>query len=74
LLATDERVLAEPPARVFVQQSVDSNLELVAWPFVKAEDYSSLQEEIVERVKKEFDATGIVIPYPQQDVHLYTHN
>jgi small conductance mechanosensitive channel len=74
LLAADKRVLAEPPARVFVQQSADSAVELVAQPFVKPEDSSSLQGEIVERVKKEFDATGIVIPYPQQDVHLYTHN
>lgn len=73
LMAADDRVLTEPPARVFVQQLADSSVELVAWPFVKAEDYSSLQGEIVERVKREFDATGIVIPYPQQDVHLHTH-
>jgi small conductance mechanosensitive channel len=73
LLAADERVLAEPPARVFVQQLADSSIELVAWPFVKATDYASLQGEIVEQVKQQFDASGIVVPYPQQDVHLYTH-
>jgi small conductance mechanosensitive channel len=73
LLAADERVLAEPPTNVFVQQLADSSIELVAWPFVKATDYASLQGEIVEQVKQEFDASGIVVPYPQQDVHLYTH-
>lgn len=73
LLAADERVLAEPPTNVFVQQLADSSVELVAQPFVKAEDFSSLQGEIVERVKEEFDASGIVVPYPRQDVHLYTH-
>lgn len=73
IMAADDRVLAEPPARVFVQQLADSSVELVAWPFVKAADYASLQGEIVERVKREFDASGIVIPYPQQDVHLYAH-
>jgi small conductance mechanosensitive channel len=73
LLAADERVLAELPVHVFVQQLADSSVELVAQPFVKPEDSSSLQGEIVERVKKEFDASGIVIPYPQQDVHLYAH-
>jgi small conductance mechanosensitive channel len=52
----------------------DSSVELVAWPFTKSEDYASLQTEIVERIKREFDAAGIVIPYPQQDVHLYAHN
>jgi small conductance mechanosensitive channel len=74
LLAADERVLAEPPTKVFVQQLADSSVELVAQPFVKSEDFSSLRGEIVERVKQEFDARGIVFPYPQQDVHLYTHN
>jgi small conductance mechanosensitive channel len=74
LLATDGRVLAEPPARVFVGQLADSSVELVAWPFVKAEDYAPVQAELVEQVKREFDAAGINMPYPQQDVHLYAHN
>ena len=66
--------VAEPPTRVFVRELADSSVELVAWPFVRAEDYGPLQGEIVERVKREFDAAGIVMPYPQQDVHLYAHN
>ena len=74
VLAADERVLPEPPANAFVQQLADSNVELVALPFVKAEDYTSMQVDIVERVKKEFDAAGIVIPFPQQDVHVYSHS
>jgi len=74
LLATDERVLAEPPASVFVQQLGDSSVELVARPFVETGDYSLLSAEIVEQVKREFDAAGIVLPNSQQDVHLYAHN
>ena len=74
LLAADERVLAEPPARVFVQQLADSYIELVAWPFANREDVGVLQAELVERVMNEFDAAGIDMPYPRQDVHLYTHN
>jgi small conductance mechanosensitive channel len=73
LLAADERVLDEPPARVFVQQLADSYVELAAWPFAKADDYGVLQAELVERAMNEFDAAGIIMPYPQQDVHLYTH-
>lgn len=71
LLAADERVLAEPPASVFVQQLTDSGVELVARPFAKAEDVGSLQAEIVERVKTEFDRAGVVIPHRQQEIHLY---
>jgi small conductance mechanosensitive channel len=74
LLAADERVLPKPPAQVFVQALEEGTIELVAWPFVKVEDYGTLQTDIVERVKKEFDAAGIVFPLPQQDVHLFTHD
>jgi small conductance mechanosensitive channel len=73
LLAADERVLAEPPARVFVQGLEEGTMELVAWPFVSVEDFVTTQADIVERVKKEFDTAGIVFPLPQQDVHLFTH-
>ena len=62
LLAAEERVLAEPPARVFVQQLAAGGVEVAAWPFVKTEDYALVQAELVEQVKTEFDAAGIVIP------------
>ena len=74
LLTADARVLPEPPAQVFVQQLVEGSIELVAWPFVKVEDYGTLQPDILERVKNEFDTAGIIMPLPQQDVHLFTHN
>jgi small conductance mechanosensitive channel len=74
LLAADERVLAEPPARVFVQQLADSGVELVAWPYAKMEDSAAVQAEMVEAVKREFESAGIVIPYPQQDMCLYAQN
>jgi len=74
LLEADERVLAEPAARVFVQELSDSNVQLAVWPFVRVEDYLTFQTFFVEQVKKAFDQAGIVIPFPQQDVHLFTHN
>jgi small conductance mechanosensitive channel len=27
----------------------------------------------MEKVKKQFDAGGISIPYPQRDIHVYEH-
>jgi small conductance mechanosensitive channel len=74
LMAADERVLDEPPASVFVQLLADSSIELVASSFARTADSASLQADLVERAKREFDAAGIVIPFPQQDVHLFTHN
>ncbi len=74
ILAADERVLGEPPAQAFVRQLADSGVELVTWPFVKVQDFETFQLDFVERVKKEFDVEDIIVPFPQQDVHLYTHN
>ena len=74
MLAIDERVVAEPPPHVFVRQLADSGIELVAWPFVEVQNYITFQLDFVERIKNEFDAEGIIIPFPQQDVHLYAHN
>ena len=74
LLEADERVLAEPAARVFVQELSDSSVQLGVWPFVRLENYQIFQTYFVEQVKKAFDQARIVIPFPQQDVHLISHN
>jgi small conductance mechanosensitive channel len=74
LLEADERVLAEPAARVFVHELADSSVNLVAWPFVTVEDFLTFHTYFVEQVKKAFDQAGIDIPFPRQDVHLFSHN
>ena len=70
ILAADERVLAEPAPVIFVQSLDDSGVSIAARPWVKPEDYWTLQWDIPERVKLRFDAEGITIPFPQRDVHL----
>ena len=70
----DDRVLKdENPPEVMVEALGDSavNLKLRTW--VKSEDYGSLFFDVTENVKKQFDAAGISIPFPQRDVHLYNH-
>ena len=74
LLEADERVLAEPAVRVFVHELADSSVQLVAWPFVTVDHYLTFHTHFVEQVKKAFDQAGISFPFPQQDVHLFTHN
>jgi len=63
-------VLADPAPNIFVQALDDSSVNIAARPWVKSEDYWSLQWDIPERVKLRFDAKGITIPFPQRDVHL----
>jgi small conductance mechanosensitive channel len=71
VLKDDARVLADPAPNVFVQSLDDDSVEIAARPWVKSEDYWTLQWDIPERVKARFDAEGISIPLPQRDVHLY---
>jgi small conductance mechanosensitive channel len=70
IISNNDQVLSEPPPRAFVQQLGDSSIDLVTWTYVLVEDYLTLHTELNEKVKKAFDAAGITIPFPQQDVHL----
>jgi small conductance mechanosensitive channel len=70
----DERVLKEEnPPVVMVEALGDSSVNLKLRTWVKSEDYWSLFFDTTENVKKQFDAAGISIPFPQTDVHLYNH-
>ncbi len=71
----DDRVLKEdnPPPEVMVEALADSSVNLKLRTWVKSEDYWSLFFDVTENVKKQFDAAGISIPFPQSDVHLYNH-
>ncbi|MEA3462588.1 MAG: mechanosensitive ion channel [Bacteroidota bacterium] len=70
----DDRVLKdENPPEVMVEALADSSVNLKLRTWVKSEDYWSLFFDITENVKKQYDAAGISIPFPQQDVHLYNH-
>lgn len=70
----DDRVLKdENPPVVVVEALADSSVNLKLRTWVKSEDYWDLFFDVTEMVKKQFDAAGISIPFPQQDVHLYNH-
>jgi len=70
----DDRVLKEDnPPEVMVEALGDSSVNLKLRTWVKSEDYWSLFFYVTENVKKQFDAAGISIPFPQRDVHLYNH-
>ncbi|MDR8341284.1 mechanosensitive ion channel, partial [Acinetobacter baumannii] len=36
----------------------------------KSSDLQNVYWDILERIKREFDANGISFPYPQMDVHV----
>jgi small conductance mechanosensitive channel len=71
IIADDERILKEPAASVSLAELADSSVNFNVRPWCNASDYWGLRSDLLTRVKEAFDANGISIPYPQQDVHYH---
>jgi small conductance mechanosensitive channel len=63
-------VLKDPAPTIQVHELADSSVNFVCRPWVKTADYWTVLWEVTRTVKERFDAEGISIPYPQQDIHL----
>ena len=70
ILDSDERILKDPAPTIGVLELADSSVNFVVRPWVKSGDYWPVLFETQETIKLRFDAEGISIPYPQQDVHV----
>jgi small conductance mechanosensitive channel len=73
IIAGDSRVLKDPAPMVAVSELADSSVNFVARAWTSADDYWGFYFDTTEKVKKQFDAGGISIPYPQRDIHVYEH-
>lgn len=71
VINADERVLKDPAVVIGVDELADSSVNFVVRPWVKAADYWDVKWDITEKIKESFDANGVSIPYPQQDVHMH---
>jgi small conductance mechanosensitive channel len=71
LIGEDSRILKDPAPVVAVSELADSSVNFVVRPWVKTADYWAVYWNFTEKVKLTFDAEGISIPYPQQDVHMH---
>lgn len=70
LLAEDERVLKDPAPAVWVTDLADSSVNLAVRPCMATPDYWATRCELIEKIKLEFDANDIEIPFPQTDIHV----
>jgi small conductance mechanosensitive channel len=71
ILDEEPRVLKEPAAKIMVLELADSSVNLGVRPWTMNTDWWSVKCDLIEKIKLTFDAEGINIPYPQQDVHLF---
>jgi small conductance mechanosensitive channel len=64
-------VLASPEPVVRLNELADSSVNFVVRPWVKTGDYWTVYWDVTRQVKEEFDRSGISIPFPQREVHVY---
>ncbi|MBW2431215.1 MAG: mechanosensitive ion channel [Deltaproteobacteria bacterium] len=73
IIDQDDRVLKDQEPVIVVSELADSSVNFAVRAWTSADDYWSFYFDTTEKVKKQFDAQGISIPFPQRDVHVYEH-
>lgn len=70
MLASDERILTDPAAVVWVANLGESSVDLTIRAWVKNADYWGVKFTMNERMYKELPTKGINFPFPQLDVNV----
>jgi small conductance mechanosensitive channel len=63
-------VLKEPEPMIRMNELAASSVNFVVRPWVRKEDYWTVLCDLTQQIKQAFDANGISIPFPQQDIHV----
>lgn len=71
VVKSDPRVLDDPATTIAVSALADSGVNLVCRPWVKPDDYWDVYFDTLENGKIQLEASGMTIPFPQRDVHVY---
>ena len=74
IIDQEDRILEEPKPAVLVSTLGESSVDLSVRVWTQNADFWGVHFDILEKVKKAFDAHDITIPFPQRDVHLYQHD
>ena len=69
-LNAEERILEDPAPTIMLMELGASSIDIAVRPWVKSADYWNVRAFLLEEIKTRFDASGISIPFPQQDVHV----
>lgn len=63
-------VLIEPTPDLYVDNLGDSSVNINVWAWVPFSVWFDMKKQLVEQIKRELDAKGIEIPFPQRVLHL----
>ena len=70
ILNSHELVLDDPAPFVRMSKHAASSIDIVARAWVRSGDYWTVNFDVLEKVKAEFDKNHIEIPFDQIDVHV----
>ncbi len=70
VVAAHPAVLKDPAPTIRVSALGASSVDFIVRPWTRTVDYWGVYWDLTRQVKEAFDAAGISIPYPQQDVHI----
>ena len=70
VLKSHELVLDDPAPFVRMSKHAASSIDIVARAWVRSGDYWTVNFDVLEKVKAEFDKNHIEIPFEQLDVHV----
>jgi small conductance mechanosensitive channel len=72
IVSAHDDILEHPEPVIKLHSLGDSSVNFIVRPWTKTEDYWNVYWDLTREVKLRFDREGISIPFPQQDVHVYT--
>jgi small conductance mechanosensitive channel len=71
IINSHDKVLSEPAPIIKLHELGESSVNFIVRPWVNKDDYWDVYWDITRTVKLKFDESGLSIPFPQRDVHLY---
>jgi small conductance mechanosensitive channel len=66
-------ILKSPEPTIRVNELGESSVNFICRPWVSRADYWTVYWDLQRQVKERFDQEGISIPFPQRDLHVYSH-
>lgn len=67
-------ILADPAPFVQVVSLGESSVDLKLFANCKNMDFGDARSQLIEAVRNQIIDSGLSIPYPQRDLHVYHHN
>ena len=71
VIADESRIHGDPEPFIGVGELAASSVDLVLRLWCDAGDYWPVKFDMTRKLKEQFDADGLSIPFPQSDVHMH---